>query len=81
MYLNKHNKTILERTPFQEFTLQCLGSTEDPMRMARLEERKKKEAKKLIKFRYDPKGNPGKIPNFKFDNTSGNEILKINKNY
>lgn len=75
-YLNTHNKTILERSPFQEFTLQCLGSTEDPMRMARLEERKKKEAKKLIKFRYDPKGNPGKIPNFKFDNTSGNEILK-----
>ena len=76
MYLNIHNKTILERSPFQEFTLQCLGSTEDPLRMSRLEERKKKEAKKLIKFRYDPKGNPGKIPNFKFDNTSGNEILK-----
>ena len=75
-YLNTHNKTILERTPFQEFTLQCLGSTEDPLRMSRLEEKKKKAANKLIKFRYDPKGNPGKIPNFKFDNTSGNEILK-----
>jgi hypothetical protein len=76
MYLNKHNKTILERSPFQEFTLQCLGSTEDPLRMSRLEERKKKDARKLIKFRYEPKGKPGKIPNFKFDNISGNEILK-----
>jgi hypothetical protein len=75
-YLDEHNKTILDRTPFREFTLQCLGSTEDPLRMARLEERKKKEAGKQIKFRYDPKGSPGKVPNFKFDNTSGNEIIK-----
>ena len=75
-YLDTHNKTILDRTPFQEFTLQCLGSTEDPLRMARLEERKKKEAKKQIKFRYDPKGLPGKVPNFIFNNSSGNEILK-----
>ena len=76
MYLNKHNKTILERSPFQEFTLQCLGSTEDPLRMSRLEDKKKKAARKLIKFRYDPKGTPGKIPNFIFDNTSGNKIFK-----
>jgi len=76
MYLNKYNKTILERSPFQEFTLQCLGSTEDPLRLSRLEDKKKKEARKLIKFRYDPKGTPGKIPNFIFDNTSGNKIFK-----
>ena len=75
-YLDDHNKTILDRTPFQEFTLQCLGSTEDPLRMARLEERKKKDAGKQIKFRYDPKGSPGKVPNFKFANSSGNEIFK-----
>jgi len=77
-YLNTHNKTILDRTPFQEFTLQCLGSTEDPLRMSRLEERKKKKEGKLIKFRYDPKGVSGKVPNYKFDNISGNEILKKN---
>ena len=75
-YLDKHNKNILDRTPFQEFTLQCLGSTEDPLRMARLEERKKKEAGKQIKFRYDPKGTPGKIPEFRFSNSSGNQILQ-----
>ncbi len=75
-YLDSHNKNILDRTPFQEFTLQCLGSTEDPLRMARLEERKKKEAGKQIKFRYDPKGTPGKIPEFRFSNSSGNQILQ-----
>lgn len=75
-YLEDNNKTVLDRTPFQEFTLQCLGSTEDPLRLARLDERRKKEAGKQIKFRYDPKGTPGKIPNFKFLNSSGNEINK-----
>ena len=75
-YLDKYNKTILDRSPFQEFTLQCLGSTEDPLRTSRLNILKKKEAKKLIKFRYEPKGIPGKIPYFNFNNSSGNEIIK-----
>lgn len=76
LYLDGHSKTILDRTPFQEFTLQCLGSTEDPLRMARLEEKKKRSEGKQVKFRYDPKGSPGKVPNYKFNNSSGNEILK-----
>jgi len=75
-YLDKHNKTILDRSPYQEFTLECLGTTIDPLRMSRLESRKKKEAGKIIKFRYDPKGSPGKAPDFKFTNSSGNEIIK-----
>jgi hypothetical protein len=76
LYLDSHSKTILDRTPFQEFTLQCLGSTEDPLRMSRLEEKKKRSEGKQSKFRYDPRGNPGKVPNYKFNNSSGNEILR-----
>lgn len=75
-YLDKHNITILDRSPYQEFTLQCLGSTEDPLRMERLESRRKKEAGKQIKYRYEPRGTVGKIPNFNFNNSSGNEIIK-----
>jgi len=75
-YLEAHNKTVLDTTPFQEFTLQCIGSTEDPLRMARLDARKKREEHKQIVFRYDPKGTPGKVPKYNFLNTSGNEILK-----
>ena len=75
LYLDTHNITILDKSPFQEFTLQCLGSTEDPMRMARLEGLKKREAGKQVSFNYKPKGNPGKVPVYRFDNTSGNEIL------
>jgi hypothetical protein len=74
-YLDTHNITILDKSPFQEFTLQCLGSTEDPMRMARLEGLRKREAGKQSTFNYKPKGNPGKVPVYRFDNTSGNEIL------
>jgi len=74
-YLDSHDITVLDKSPFQEFTLQCLGSTEDPMRMARLESLKKREAGKQVSFNYKPKGNPGKVPVYRFDNTSGNEIL------
>ena len=74
-YLDKHDITILDKSPFQEFTLQCIGSTEDPLRMAFIKRKEKKDAGKQIVFRYDPKGRPGTIPIFRFENTSGNEIL------
>ena len=35
-YLSCHNYTILDESPFQEFTIDCLGETIDPMRKARL---------------------------------------------
>jgi hypothetical protein len=55
-YLDTHNITILDKSPFQEFTLQCLGSTEDPMRMARLEGLRKREAGKQATFNYKGSG-------------------------
>lgn len=73
-YLDNHDLTVLDKSPFQEFTLQCLGSTEDPMRMARLASLKKKESGKQVNFNYKPKGSPGKVPEYRFDNTSGNMI-------
>jgi hypothetical protein len=70
--------SVLDKSPFQEFTLQCLGSTEDPLRMAMLEGKRRKDAGKQMKFRYDPKGKPGKVPEYRFGNSSGNEILNKN---
>lgn len=75
-YLDSHDKTVLDNTPFQEFTLKCFGKTEDPLRSARLESKKRKAANKQIVFRYDPKGTPGKVPIINFENSSGNEIMK-----
>jgi len=75
-YLDKHEISVLDKSPFQEFTLQCLGSTEDPLRMGMIESRRRKDAHKQIKFRYDPQpGKPGKVPRFNFENTSGNVIM------
>jgi len=75
-YLDSHDITILDKSPFQEFTLQCIGTTEDPLRMVLLERKRKREAGKQMTFNYSPKGTPGKVPVFRFNNTSGNEILK-----
>ena len=74
-YLDSHDITVLDKSPFQEFTMQCFGSTEDPLRMARLEMLKKKNAGKKMTFNYAPKGTSATVPAFRFDNTSGNEIL------
>jgi hypothetical protein len=74
-YLDSHDITVLDKSPFQEFTIQCFGSTEDPLRMARLEMLKKKNAGKKMTFNYAPKGTSATVPAFRFDNTSGNEIL------
>lgn len=72
-YLDKNNLTILDKSPFEEFTLKCIGKPLDPIRSARLKMTENKEAGKKIKFRYNPSGKPGKIPSFKFNNTSGKE--------
>lgn len=73
-YLDKKNLTVLDKTIFQEFTLECIGEPKDILRESRLEMMKKRESGKQSMFRYKPKGEPGKKPNFKFDNSSGEQI-------
>ena len=73
-YLDSHSKTLLDKTPFQEFTLKCLGSTEDPLRMSRIQSKIKRSDNKH-KFNYEPKGKEVKIPEYRFNNSSGNQIL------
>ena len=40
-----------------------------------LEGLEKKKQGKRMKFRYDPSGKSGKVPEFSFPNISGNQIL------
>tara|TARA_B100000524_G_scaffold302875_1_gene177722 strand:+ start:2667 stop:3995 length:1329 start_codon:yes stop_codon:yes gene_type:complete len=70
-YLDARDLTVLDKSPFQEFTYECFGEPVDPIRSARLKMQEKKDSGKKIKFRYNPTGNPGKVPSFKFDNSSG----------
>ena len=73
-YLNKKNLTVLDDTPFKEFTLNCIGEPIDPIRASRLKMIENKEAGKKIKFRYNPSGKQGKVPKFLFSNSSGKEV-------
>ena len=73
-FLDDRNLTVLDRSPFQEFTYKCIGEPLDPIRSARLKMQEKKDSGKKIKFRYNPTGKPGKVPIFKFNNSSGKKI-------
>ncbi len=73
-YLDEHNKTVLDDTIFQEFSMNCFGQPKDLLRESFLTAQKKREQGKQIKFLYKPTGQPGKKPNFKFNNSSG-EII------
>tara|TARA_B100001093_G_scaffold190978_1_gene183472 strand:+ start:2568 stop:3896 length:1329 start_codon:yes stop_codon:yes gene_type:complete len=70
-YLDKKNLTVLDKSPFQEFSYKCIGTPVDPIRSARLKIIEKKEAGKKLKFRYSPSGGEGKVPSYNFKNSSG----------
>ena len=78
-YLKKHKITVVDESPFQDFTYKCFGLPVDPIRSSFLEMKDKKKEGKRMKFRYGPSGKKGKVPDFMFSNSSGNEI--INKKY
>lgn len=78
IYLTKKNITVIDNSVFKDFTFKCYGI---PMNIKRnsllLGFQMYKQGKK--KFKYNPSGKHGTIPNFKFANSSGNQIL--NENY
>lgn len=80
-YLNKHNKTVLDDTPFQEFQVACVGTTLTQNRLFRLEIERKRKQGKRFSFYYHPSENRDKIDTsaFTYNNTSGN-IIRNDKN-
>jgi hypothetical protein len=74
-YLENTHKTVLDKTIFQEFTMSCIGEPKDLLRESFLISKKKRDQGKLAKFLYKPTGQPGKKPQFKFNNSNG-EIIK-----
>jgi hypothetical protein len=71
-YLKTHKKTLLDESPFKSFGIECEGETIDPKREGRLMMEKKYKERKPS-FQYSPE-NPREVPDYKFANTSGNEI-------
>jgi hypothetical protein len=72
-YLNKRNITVIDNSPFQDFTFKCFGKPYETIRESLLKGLEKKSQGKQMKFRYGPSGKPGKVPEFRFNNTSGNQ--------
>jgi hypothetical protein len=75
LYLEKNNITVLDNSPFEEFKFNCIGMPVDILRLEKLEIMKKKEENKLLKYRYEPSNKPNKIPEYIFDNISGNMVI------
>ena len=74
-YLDDNMLSVLDDSPFKEFTYECLGVPVDGMRQSMLEGIKRVEqGKSFKKFSYYPKGKKINIPNVNFDNISGNMI-------
>jgi hypothetical protein len=80
-YLKKHKKTLLDKTPFEEFKIDCIGTTDSFVRKYRLEIENKKKQKKKFVFNYYPEKDKDTIDtsNETFENTSGT-IIKVNRN-
>ena len=71
-YLTKNKITVVDKSPFQDFTYKCFGVPVNPIRESRLNTKSKK-------FRYSPSGKQVKIPIYNFTNMSGNLIQKKKK--
>lgn len=76
-YLNKHNITVLDQSPFKDFTYKCYGNPVDLVRESRINIIERKNKGKILKYRYNPSGKKGIVPNYIFDNISGNQIINI----
>ena len=75
-YLEKHNKTVLDDSPYRGFNISCYGKTTNPIYSFRLKLRKKE----VIMFKYDPSlknKDYYELPKINFPNISGNESKSI----
>jgi hypothetical protein len=80
-YLAQKNITVIDKSPFQEFVLDCFGNTQDQLYEAALRRTARKRAGKMIILRYDPVNDNPDDDRYKinFANTSGNIITNKNR--
>jgi hypothetical protein len=77
-YLSDHKITVIDKSPFQDFTYKCFGKPVDAIRSSLLQGLINKSKGKRMKFRYEPsaKSNGNTPLNWSFDNSSGNQKNK-----
>jgi hypothetical protein len=79
-YLNEHKITVIDKSPFQDFTYKCFGKPVDMIRSSLLQGLVNKSKGKRMKFRYEPSSKTSSTTNSSmswiFDNSSGNQKQK-----
>ena len=71
-YLENNKLTVIDKSPFQEFIIECYGNTVDSHRQKQLRINKKKEKGLKYQFSYDPNNDNDKGSlNINYQNTSG----------
>jgi hypothetical protein len=80
-YLTKNKLTVLDKSIFEEFIIQCVGETMNPGRKLRLDNDVKRKKGIRFNFIFDPNKPVSSSDDtiFQFENTSGNLIKNINK--
>ena len=79
-YLTEFNITVLDDSPFKEFTLNCYGDPVEAMREATINAiNRVRQGGSFKLFSYLPKGNKAKVPNYKYEEIGGNQIKNKNK--
>ena len=73
-YLEKRNKTVLDDTPFKDFSLKCFGESVEVKRASYLEGMRNRKEGKRPKEIYKPSGKINKLEVRNYINISGNEI-------
>jgi hypothetical protein len=70
-YLENNKLTVIDKSPYQEFIIECYGNTIDPFRQKFLRHNKRREKGVKVMFSYDPNNDTMPI-NINYKNTSGN---------
>ena len=74
-FLDEFDKTVLDNTPFEEFTYKCYGKPIDTLRESTISAIKRaQKGHKFKLFTYLPRGKKTKVPNFKMNDISGDKI-------
>lgn len=72
------NKTIFDKTPFQEFVVDTIGMSITPQMARQISINYKKSKGKPISFKYDPSEMRLETSQYIFKNSSGNKINNTN---
>jgi len=78
-YLNNKDITVVDESPFMDFTYKCHGIPVDPIRASLLAGSEKKKQGKQMKYKHTPSNKPRAAHKHEFSNTSGNQ--NSNKKY